>query len=1041
MESWIQAQRIGLVAYSLQVLPVGQPHSQEAERFENARALLVQYLNDLAAPGAGERWVSFSSLPLQVLATLQNTLRRRYKIGKYLASILPDVEQAQRALQRSSDASIFGCVQVWAYHALIGRSEPRRLLKLARVLFGTTWRALERNESVRAELSGSMGTLRDPWQSTLSRCDAIGQLAGTFGSAEWAGQIESVLYHHQFCWPLLVLPSVTDERTLALSLPIALDVNLDMLRRELTLLPEEGTFVVNEWYGSLLKAVQTGKDLWRAKHGNHGREFREIISGAGVTVDFRVAEQVAQPLREIGFHNIELDGGSAEAYFAQVVLNRLLGRGGILASAATGMIGNPIPNEDQTPGLNREFVPPRRIRQKIAYVFASGGLFERVVLPAAVNPATVTSVDVEQSAEVRYAANLYTMADIMHVNGWRQHQYVRCPELAWGIHSERLGRPGLLDIAHAQVTDVLDKLHSNTQSSVLKLHSASEQPVASALWHINMIRLSIKPKPPPSLSWAFVRAMPWEKDRRFWEVVWNVTGASMSAFNDFTQAETLESAAELLAAALNRCEPDIDNPSHRAPDILVVLAASALDEADPLAANVAARPFMFPHIIERFGARDMLAGPFDERFRALLGATRIVCLYGRDAGVERPYTLPTIEDNERAIMEALAMFEFGFTEHTAALMLHEIMPVRGKELRDRLLQLVDRGLLREGQGWYHMPQEVRSAMTMHDSSALATGHFKAGCAMAPYATEREVPTLALDVAFQAQHVHEAERHLALALRHAQASREYAVGRKVRAALGRLGRFAEYPTWGLVARLLKAQDLGRDCYEIAHELIECAEDDNKRVHPQHWLLAARAAAQWSKSFRGDAPSNHELQRQLRYDARRWFKRSIEACSEYEDKENATLLNALTTYAVYLCQEEREERAEADRVSRAALNLIAQGADGRAARGEWYEIVGDDDVGHGTAAERYRLGTIFVPEWAQLWVKGIGAAALAQRTTLLSELFRDLDAKRVADAGRGWDLIGKSQPAFNRQVNKKQRVTHVWERWEEGRKQIRTRYGRT
>jgi hypothetical protein len=215
--------------------------------------------------------------------------------------------------------------------------------------------------------------------------------------------------------------------------------------------------------------------------------------------------------------------------------------------------------------------------------------------------------------------------------------------------------------------------------------------------------------------------------------------------------------------------------------------------------------------------------------------------------------------------------------------------------------------------------------------------------------------------------------------------------------------------------------------MAQELVESA--DASAIHPQHYLLAARAAAQWAKSCRGE---RNPIQERVRADANRYFRAALDRCAAFPGEEERTGLQALTAYAVYLATEEPERLEEAEDATSRALELIARGADGRVARGEWYEMIADKEVDHGKAASLYELGVRFVPEWAQLWVKGIGAASLADATTLRKELLTRLDAKRVSDDGRAWNVVAKCQKAYERQ--RSNGPQHVTLRWQRGREHL-------
>src|SRR5262249_2931951 len=152
-----------------------------------------------------------------------------------------------------------------------------------------------------------------------------------------------------------------------------------------------------------------------------------------------------------------LQDRSAEAYFAQVVLHRLLGRSSALLSAVTGLIGDRLRDDDGADTLNYAFVPPdpASLSAKLAYVFSSRQ-FERIVVPtdprdSAKQVVTQCLRDARkggrgrhrQSAEVLRSDDLATVADCVQTRGWRQLQYIRCPEIEWALRGPT--------VRHAQI--------------------------------------------------------------------------------------------------------------------------------------------------------------------------------------------------------------------------------------------------------------------------------------------------------------------------------------------------------------------------------------------------------------------------------------------------------------------------------------------------------------------------------------------------------------------------------------------------------------
>ena len=86
---------------------------------------------------------------------------------------------------------------------------------------------------------------------------------------------------------------------------------------------------------SLERICPSAKDCWKSTHSGVGDMLRRGVDQAAVRFDFGWAEQIASnPLPRV-----ELFDRSAEAYFAQVVLSRFLGRPRGILAAVSGVIG------------------------------------------------------------------------------------------------------------------------------------------------------------------------------------------------------------------------------------------------------------------------------------------------------------------------------------------------------------------------------------------------------------------------------------------------------------------------------------------------------------------------------------------------------------------------------------------------------------------------------------------------------------------------------------------------------------------------------
>jgi hypothetical protein len=255
------------------------------------------------------------------------------------------------------------------------------------------------------------------------------------------------------------------------------------------------------WEDNFKRAVQSAKVLWRSKRGHYPKEFRTKVEHASVTFDLRFADEILR-----GLPALFPQDRSADIYLAQAVLARFLGRRDYLSAIAIGQIGEVYEDDEGNPQLDYyvESSDPEATREKLSHIFNSR-IWERVALPQSDQLMIEVGKHVEEFnehwkeiqpqsmpfllPEVNFGAKLSNIADIVHTKGWRQYNYIRCPEIRWALHNEE--SPRILKSKHPQVQSVLYQLRNNN-GPILDLRK-NEQPVtplavASALWHITTAR-------------------------------------------------------------------------------------------------------------------------------------------------------------------------------------------------------------------------------------------------------------------------------------------------------------------------------------------------------------------------------------------------------------------------------------------------------------------------------------------------------------------------------------------------------------------------
>lgn len=986
IDNWIHYLETGLIAHFVDSL------TDKYSFFEDSILLpFREYIKSLDP-------IKLRKMPPTTLQMIENALiKNGRKLGKKVnvAEALDKLDKNNTFLyQKEHDdvPSVFGRAQIWAYFCLLNDNDADTLLLLGADLFkncSTKWHEVRNNPELLKEIEMHLNTIRSPLSSTEFRVESINVLTTYLGGfTEW-DQIANILFHHQYTWPLLIINNVST------SLPVAVDIKYDYKNTLEIKVDHNSTSInPNTWRQHLKKSVQVGKQLWRSKHGNHG-QFKYQVENASVIFDFSLAAQILN-----GKGHLNISGGSAEAYFAEVVLNRLLGRSHMVSTAVTGLIGNQIKNEETGENLlNYELLLPEDISKKISYVFSSQ-LFERVAIPT-------TNEDVQneisklltneiQTAQIFQANDMHTLSDIFQTRGWRQYQYSRCPDISWAIHSDRQGNPGLLDREDPRVIEVFNKLRSE-QSVVQMPKNTNPLAIASALWYVNnYYKRRLLPQP-PSISWSFIRVLEgeYEQDERFWKLIWQATGAPDYDFYDFVKTADSYQAMQKVKDVLNNFEPSENGPGFRSPDIIVILGTKHLKKSLEKMTNPKCRPFMPLPIISMMEGE--LHPIIQSEFHRYIGNTRIILVeedyYEAEKQNEEGVTL-----EEKNYLHCLSMFQSGFTEREATLIINYEFDkdLKRTECREQILEpLVNRDLIRRGQGRYHVPRHVIEEFIENPDDnknlkftkgQLSKRHFMIGCILAPFVSGNSyLHTLAIDTKFDSVYMNEARRHFYLANKYAQQSKDTDFAMKIRKINLNLTSFVEFPNWSMIQELTRAGRYPENlrAFRLSSKLLLWQEEKGIVHHPNHYLYTANAAKQLLATEK--FPSKRE---KWKNEANHYFKKAISQCNKFESEKDINLLHVLTEYIVYLLQREPRRTNEILNMSatakKIAERLIASNIPLKTASAEWIEYMGDREKSHTKALSIYKWGIDADLHWAQLWIKYLGCAEIGNDNTPIQEI---------------------------------------------------------
>lgn len=1047
LERWLETQRIGHLAYSL------WSFEREDPPFDSALRALDHVLCEGAAGSQASKETYARDLPRGVLWLVEGVVARIEEDPD--PALMPTDASVHEWVKAAHDAAAWLAgetasasrprvtlhqVQAWAHHALAGTTSALWLLRLGKRSFGQSWNHWD-EEAVLPKIIVALAVLRNPWALVADRCGAVDELLSMLPShPRWiACQLRHALYHHQFGWPLFTMQS----KFAAISLPVSIDIEFDGRPEEngLRLIGLSGRLTTGDGWARMVKCVEVGKKLWRAKHGHHGNMRDLVMSHTTVaTIDFSHAESIVAGLSD-------LSDGSAEAYLAQAILGRLLGNAGLGSSTSTGAIGAALQDATGDELLNYSVTLPAGIKAKLQYAFASQS-FERVVLPYgaelvldnilgerehSVKNAPFTG----QSAEVTYVGDLHTMADVMHgqSSGWRQHRYVRAPDIRALVHPGR--RASITQLSEPTVSEVeravafLQDPHCN---QTVRIWTGSTSALALALKRLNGdVRTRIRPKVPPTLSWAFVRSVDYENGISFWRTLWHTIGASRDSFSELLLQHDAKGAAGIIGNALNVFSPSRACPSHRAPDILVIVNSDAIGRREGRSRSPSARPFALAPIVEALQVPGALACLPNEALNALIGGTRIVFVPVEDTLVAAD--LSRLGDSDTAVLRDLATFRSEFTQAMAAGTLYPDSDsgldgkVPNVDIRALLSRLKKDGLLSNSAGKYYFSREMRSAIEQRASqlpeSPLAASKrlYRAAQTLAPYISRVTRPSVAMDMALAPENIHEARSLLKAATDLAQRAGNDPQASMCHSALKTHTLFTAFPTWATVDSLVRSKDstMLAYAYECALELLDAQESVHlTRIHPGQLRSAARATALHARRMAEPARARLEAE------AAHLFERSLSACGDYPDE---CIYNSAVTRSYY-CADLLwyTDATLAIAIVRDLCVLLESKTDlsFEGLAGEAFELAGDSICdSEKDACYLYRWGCKVAPTWGQLWPKAIGAAFWAGDCASLAELM--LEVRKLEN----WALItSKGREKLTGDNKKRKIAAHVWKRAELG-----------
>ena len=530
----------------------------------------------------------------------------------------------------------------------------------------------------------------------------------------------------------------------------------------------------------------------------------------------------------------------------------------------------------------------------------------------------------ETYLEINYAYSLTVAADAAQLGGWRPHGYVRCPDIAYLIHTE----PALLPPLDFPLVETTRNVLLTNEYSAVRLEAGhTALALAALLSQLNYVWRFARRKPPTSLSWQFIRAVPGETGTRFWHLFLKTLGASDVAIKEHFLRNDTQFTAQLIAGIISGNEQAQRLGCHEAPDLVVVFGARHLWDEGKSELERQEIPLDVTRVFRAIQAEPVIA--MREPFELQIGPARIVFIDDDQTYMNTAYfkSLPSVPELP-PLIERLSLFDHGFTlqqaRYVAGELVHDIVHL--KSLLDRA---VTRGTIWRHGGSYFVPHALRVDPPPASLELAQTYHALANSLMPGIgrsATSGYGPAECCEV----EVAHEAQALLGKALEATDGAKELTKAANDRETSARLSavelelkcerglhmRFFELPSWGVLTQLNRNPvcESRRDVLTYAEALLKQAKQYGE-IDPRALTTFAQAAAK--ASFQAWFAGNPGMARSMAERAMEYFDQAKTLADKYSDEQTHDdwLMHVLTWRLAYL----EEHNAVASRIKRADRGL--------------------------------------------------------------------------------------------------------------------------
>ena len=898
---WIGGQRIGAIAWAIMQIEENEGPKQSTGLDKLVKAFDCEATRLNLRQNNGK----VAKLPLSTLSICSSPqLQKRLPKEKNLLSNVREVEKWYRrptVLERTDHygnlTKLERCspsegAELIAQMVLLSDLPAESIVNALSFFVDDVFRNMQIKSEDVVRFQSLLDDLRNPRSSTTTSLKVINRIHGhLLSQSKKADILRNTLLDALLFWPLLILdrhPSSKPHFMSAgsFSFPVIIDVEFD--GKSTVNLLMSGKMPNKEYYqfrAQVDKTFKAAKQLWRSKNGFARRRWDEV-SGASVRVDFRLASEICKPA---GIDPLWRDK-SAEAYFVQAFLARLIDRSVSLNVSVSGRLGPNIESKKREQGLRRLpsnfsitdddetvaelFVATRKdMKRRGEFRFidtgnlsndrwmgeisksgdkfryaASSGKFRKLIL----HPKNTVGDNISKKLpylEVNYARTISSAADAAQLGGWRPHRYFRCPDIGHLIHRDQTLLPRM---NHQLVlkTRAAMRRSNDTVNRLGDEHSVLA--VASILQSVNFTERFDQSPTPSGLSWAFMRVEEGETNLRFWHAFLDILGASdLAKYEHFLRADN-SFTSELIGSILTDGDMADRLGCHPPPDIVVLFSSS---NAVATECEREVLPLDFESVLEMLSgaAQDTVRDPYDR----MIGGSRIIVLDGDVKYQNLSYFNALVKECsvDCELLNDLSIFDFGFTVQMAF-----TANKRGfcdmNHAKSELERYVSEDILWKFGQFYFVPHALRSNEAEQSYDGALRDKRIANSLM-PGIGASAGGGFSPAECLQVEQVREARRYLERAKNKAKSARAKSEQHEENVQLGELVRqireeqvlhslFFEMPTWGVVYELdrnstaFSAFEVLVYAESLLENLLRKVREGDARILPSAYTLTVKCA---------------------------------------------------------------------------------------------------------------------------------------------------------------------------------------------------------